>query len=422
MFLSKYSYVFKLDENTNVIFQSYSKQVILVPQEYFSNNSLEFHRFSPEMRGFMLNNHFVFETENDEKKFAHEKISEQEHLSEHELSIVVETTNQCNISCSFCYQREWTRSSRIISLGILLQLNAIISAFVRVKHIEYINLSIIGGEPLLNKSFTTFYNELKKLCSLQGIKIKTKINTNGILLTRSFVNMFDDINIIVPLNSKKEYGKLIKPKDNKTDIFNKVISNIKLCADLFNVHRQLIIRYNTNQDNIYDFENFVKELSTLEISNLIIIPEYLFNVGNGAFINKLNRSDFAEWSQTKAIYILREYGFPLPYKLQQGMNVCKGMGKFTFKVYADGRFSLCNGDRYEINLPSLNSINSIFEISALFHDKKVFDSKCLCCRKVFVCPNIAPCRRGEDCDADSYEFENYIRTMVEFKRSSNGIV
>ena len=422
MFLSKYSYVFDYDESCNVIFQSHSKKVIVVPKRFFIKRSLELHNFSAETRDFMLKNYFVFTSEEDEKAYAVKKIKEQRQLLENELSVVIETTNHCNISCSFCYQKGWAKSSREISPDTLLQLNAIISAFVRVKQIEVINLSIIGGEPLLNKSFITFYGELKKLCSLQGIKIKTKINTNGILLTPSFVNMFDDINIIVPLNSKKEYGKLIRPNDNKTDIYNKVISNIKLCADLFNFHRQLIIRYNTNQDNIYDFEDFVKELSALEIPNMIIIPEYLFNVGSGTFTNKLNRSDFVEWSQTKALYILRKFGFPLPYKLQQGMNICKGMGEFTFKVYADGRFSLCNGDSYEISLPSLNSIDSIFEISALLHDKKVFDSKCLCCRKIFVCPNIAPCRRGEDCDADSYEFENYIRTLVKFKRSTNGSV
>lgn len=416
MFLSKYSYVFQLDESRNVIFQSFSKKTIVISKKYFCDKDLIIEHIPLDVLSYLLDNYFVFKKEDDEKLYFYKIISEYEKELQNELSVIIETTNACNISCSFCYQKGWKQSFRTMSPETLSLLLKLIGEFLDKKSIQRINLSIIGGEPLLNQNYVTFYNALKVLCNTSNITLKTKINTNGLLLKPSLVDLFENSEIIIPLNSRNEYGRSIFPKNNRTNIFETVLGNIRSCANLLNEHRKIVLRYNTNEKNINDFEDYLKEISELKSSFICVIPEYIFKVEGNAYNNKLDKSEFNQWSQSDVVFLLKKYNFPLPYKMLPGINYCKGVCEYTFKVFGDGRFSLCNGDEFSTDFPFLSSVNSIDDISLGFRDKKEHRAECLDCRKFFICPNKVPCKRALKCEEDKYEMEKYLMTLINLKR------
>lgn len=415
MFLSKYSYVFQLDDLRNVIFQSYSKKSIVIKKKYFSGKSLIIEQIPSDVLSYLLKNYFIFENEDDEKLYFNEIITDHKNELKNELSVIIETTNACNINCLFCYQKGWTQSFRTMSSETLSILLKLIEEFLNKKTIQRINLSIIGGEPLLNQSYIAFYKDLKALCSAINISLRTKINTNGLLLNPSIVSMFEYLDLIIPLNSRNEYGRSIFPKNNQTNIYDTVLSNIRSCSSLLNENRKIVLRYNTNKENISDFEDYLKDVSELKSSCIYVIPEYIFNVKDNIYKNTLDKSEFNLWAQTDAVILLKKYNLPLPYKMMPGINYCKGICEYTFKVYGDGRFSLCNGDEFSTDFSFLSSINSIDEISSIFRNIKNYSSKCIDCRKFFVCPNKAPCRKTLNCDADKYEMEKYLITLINLK-------
>ena len=316
----------------------------------------------------------------------------------------------------FCYQKGWTQSFRTMNSETLHKLLKLIDDFLHKKRIQRVNLSIIGGEPLLNQIYIPFCNTLKELCKNINIPLKVKINTNGLLLTPEIITLFDNLEVIIPLNCRNEYGRSIFPKNNQTNIFDSVLSNISTCRSVLNEQRKIVLRYNTNKDNINDFEDYLKEISELKSSYIYVIPEYIFNAKGNTYNNKLKKSEFNRWSQSDAVLLLKKYNLPLPYKMLPGVNYCKGICKYTFKVYGDGRFSLCNGDEFSTDLPFLSSINNIDEISSIFHDKKIYSSQCLDCRKFFICPDKSPCKKTTKCNVKNYEMEKYLMTLIKLKR------
>lgn len=271
MFLSKYSYVFPLDDLRNVIFQSYSKKSIVIKKKYFSGKSLIIEQIPSDVLSYLLKNYFIFENKDDEKLYFNEIITDHKNELKNELSVIIETTNACNINCLFCYQKGWTQSFRTMSSETLSILLKLIEEFLNKKTIQRINLSIIGGEPLLNQSYIAFYKDLKALCSAINISLRTKINTNGLLLNPSIVSMFEYLDLIIPLNSRNEYGRSIFPKNNQTNIYDTVLSNIRSCCSLLNENRKIVLRYNTNKENISDFEDYLKDVSELKSSYLYAI-------------------------------------------------------------------------------------------------------------------------------------------------------
>jgi MoaA/NifB/PqqE/SkfB family radical SAM enzyme len=93
-------------------------------------------------------------------------------------SVMFEITQRCNLRCKFCYLGSQINSVSDISLKEIYRI------VDELKELGCMEITLLGGEPLIRKDLAEIYQYIKK----KGILVK--IWTNGTLLTSQIVKLF----------------------------------------------------------------------------------------------------------------------------------------------------------------------------------------------------------------------------------------
>lgn len=104
------------------------------------------------------------------------------------ISVILRTTEGCNLSCKYCYVRPST-VNEVLSLALFEKL---IEELVELNYC-HITLYWHGGEPLL-AGLDYFRNAVeieRKLSERHDIVIANKMQTNGTLITEEWVDFFE---------------------------------------------------------------------------------------------------------------------------------------------------------------------------------------------------------------------------------------
>lgn len=88
------------------------------------------------------------------------------------LLLVIETTNKCNLKCSYCYNKLGKKSYSDIDTESLLKI------LDEAKNLGVFDINFCGGEPFVHKEFMNHVQITKDL----GFDIT--INTNGTLIDK----------------------------------------------------------------------------------------------------------------------------------------------------------------------------------------------------------------------------------------------
>jgi len=140
--------------------------------------------------------------------------------------ITIDPINMCNLECEYCNAGYILENNReMLSERILLDLPYFLSSWVNPYTSDAGIESICvagGGEPLLNKYVGEFIDN----CVDKGIEVG--VVTNGILIDRFLESLSKCtwVGVSVDAGSKETFIKL-----KKKDMFDKVITNIKLLND-----------------------------------------------------------------------------------------------------------------------------------------------------------------------------------------------
>ena len=127
----------------------------------------------------LINNGFICDAAFDERK-ALDFLFRKNIFDSSTLYLVLVPTMKCNFSCPYCFEASFknmkTSKSYFKALGQYAN-----KAFSNYNHIE---ISLFGGEPLLNAgNFLIFLSEVKALSLENKFSFSTSITTNGSLLT-----------------------------------------------------------------------------------------------------------------------------------------------------------------------------------------------------------------------------------------------
>jgi len=158
-----------------------------------------------------------------------------------DLSLFI--TEQCNFRCLYCYEnfKFGNMPSDLIDGVKNLILN-------KINTLEILNISFLGGEPLLNKA--AIYEISKwasETCSKHNIKYTANIATNGFLLNEETFNELIKSNITsfqITLDGEKQMHNELRQTVNYENTFDKIYSNIIMmsksnnnfnCNILFNI-------------------------------------------------------------------------------------------------------------------------------------------------------------------------------------------
>lgn len=140
-----------------------------------------------------------------------------------ELNIALKITNDCNLRCLYCFQKEKNYDSLLLSQEKLLQFCNITFPYLRKA-----NILFHGGEPAFCglKNFKRYVDIVKEQAYKNNCFITFSIQTNGTLLNKEFISFlqsekfqigisFDGLTNEQTRNSSKQFFKMKKFLDEK---------------------------------------------------------------------------------------------------------------------------------------------------------------------------------------------------------------
>lgn len=177
-----------------------------------------------------------------------------------DLSIAVQITQECNMDCSYCYEKKYLKEKKTINKEMIDNIERFfyLASDEAGESFNIESLRITGGEPLFNTETV----ELINYCAFKWPKAKITIQTNGINIL-NYYNLlpFGHIdNMIISLDGKLEehMSRRFSGKAVDNSIYRKIIDGIKqLLYDGRKVSISTVID-KTNYKIYAEFQEFLK--------------------------------------------------------------------------------------------------------------------------------------------------------------------
>ncbi len=335
------------------------------------------------------------------------------------VTIVIELSNQCNLKCRYCYEYDKNSRGRISEEVIVSTLKYIKNVMQQDTNNRIIGIRFIGGEPLLEKeTLLRLYREIKQLGELYHHKTEFTIDTNGTISFSDLFNTMDNTAFFISLTNKEDHNKN-RPAPN-FDSFNTVVHNIKEIKEIKN-DNFIGIRYNTNNENVIHFGEFVafvkRELPVVGQIKPMYTDEYAYN----SFSNKLSLKDYKIWNSTAAIDILGCHGFTTNLNIGGSLTLCDAYEKYSCKVYLDGKITLCDSLFHDTSTISIFDVCDNPEIleehySCYRNFDPMKDTECRECIDVARCMGKLACKtKAKACDFNhKYDEELLLKKYVDY--------
>ncbi|MBS4039192.1 MAG: radical SAM protein [Flavobacteriales bacterium] len=218
----------------------------------------------------MIERRYLFQTEADYYYFIEELDNKMEALEESSIpNFLIVPTYDCNLNCSYCYEKTYEIKDTDISKQIQLidQQFAIINDIVK-KHKEkfphneeHVCVTIMGGEPLLGTNLEVITQIFQK-SKENGYLVN--IISNGVDLDR-YLELFGDYKevlefIQITVDGTQEIHDTRRVFYNKKGSFQRIMKNIELGLQNGIKTYVRVNVDNSNIDNLPDLANQLVEL------------------------------------------------------------------------------------------------------------------------------------------------------------------
>ncbi|WP_107105587.1 radical SAM/SPASM domain-containing protein [Streptomyces roseifaciens] len=143
------------------------------------------------------------------------------------LSLAV--AQKCNLGCTYCYAQQGSFGSAPTSMPVETALEAVELLFSTAAPGERVNLSFLGGEPLLNRPVIHAATEQAvRLSDEKNVPVTFSITTNGTVVTAADADFFEShgFAVTVSLDGTQEVHDSLRPYRGGRGSFHKVISNV----------------------------------------------------------------------------------------------------------------------------------------------------------------------------------------------------
>lgn len=201
----------------------------------------------------------------------------QKNKDQEALVITIIPTYSCNIRCSYCYQgsiENYNEKVRFFNPQIERIIHFIHKSLENYPTIKEIVIDLFGGEPLLyQKQLESILTQVRNLCKTRGLKYRTSISTNGLL-----INQFTIDQIFIPNNMRIQLTidgiksthdtKRVDKQGNGT--YDKIVSKIMLLYK-HNLKNNIIIRVNIDKNNISEIRQVIDKFTSY-VKNIYLAP------------------------------------------------------------------------------------------------------------------------------------------------------
>lgn len=405
-------------EGEVALFNSYNNLIIMVNEDELAIlTSSEYHQYS-NFDWLYQNNFFI------SKEYIHNEFSSFESSSIKKFSVEINLTEDCNLNCSYCYQNEFS-CRNVISDDTISNIMKYIESVLKSNPMDQLSIYFFGGEPTLyRKKILEIKRYLDDISMKYDVNIIYSIGTNGILLTEDFVSNFEQLHVDLALTAPADHNKF-RSFRNGRGTFDLILKNLTSWYDEYNPSKTLSIRYNTNGENIQDFEELVTILKEANI-RCEIDPAYIDNYEYNDYSNILSREDYMSWVSTTFIDILIKHGFPLYLTHYAGITLpCKAYEPFSCKFFSDGTIALCDATNYfdRKKIPFKEIISNPNLINEMFSQYKLQKNKdnpdCLNCSLIMLCKGRIYCNQTGCKDNFIYDVNKFIANYLNHVRLGN---
>ena len=144
------------------------------------------------------------------------------------LSLAV--AQKCNLGCTYCYAREGSFGGAPQNMSSATARAAVDLLLSQAQPGERVNLSFLGGEPLVNRNVlreTTEY--AKRQAAQQAVGISFSITSNGTLINESDVDFFEEhgFAVTISLDGPRNVHNRLRPYKGGGGSFDTVLRNIQ---------------------------------------------------------------------------------------------------------------------------------------------------------------------------------------------------
>lgn len=301
------------------------------------------------------------------------------------MECILYLADDCNLKCKYCYEGTEKLQGRILKRNV----EKAVDFMVKVSEGEEIDLTFLGGEPLLNKEM--MYYTIQYIKEKYNIPFNYSITTNGIYLEKKDINFMNDNNFEISLSvdGRKETHNLNRcAKDGRTDLYEKIIENVN-----YMVYQKIPfkVRMTVTCNNVQYMYDNIKYFFNMGVKKFDIA----FNEFENWSINylqilekELQKVDLWYLANLKGIEYLNLFDGKITFFIAKRKPLfCNAGKKEHFVINSRGEFYPCN---YVCNQETwkLGTLNTIYNEKKCFdnirkHIKK--ESKCELCDIKFEC-------------------------------------
>ena len=349
MYLSLFNIYIPLNGSSFLLFNSISRRLIRLSSEELAKiESGSLPPWNPLILR-LLDGHFVTpDPKNQYDTLRSVDTSWKKTPSTHHLILMM--SEACNFSCSYCNQGS-SKDPLVLSRATFDSIITYVNHVTRSDHT--LDVSWFGGEPLLHlKLLSTYSKELSSLCAALGVYYKSRVITNGYLLSTESVEL---------LLSSAISGAQVSFDGSSTDhnssryihaghdSYTKILDNITQCLQSF-PDFNICLRVNSTSRNIVNHRNLIDDLFDRGLSGLSNFYVYwghiydptLSRIDDAQEIDSilLSHEDFADGELTLNRY-LRERGFQPSKSVNLTQGNCIATQQTSLLIRPNGDLHKC---------------------------------------------------------------------------------
>ncbi len=330
------------------------------------------------------------------------------------LNLWIQTTNNCNLRCSYCYIHTLGMSDYFTKSHID-QFTSKLVETVKNNHLKLVQLRLAGGEPFLRFSiWESVIPELKRRLQDAGCSLKVVILTNLVALNEHILNFIKQnaIGIAVSIDGVGKYHNQTRHFNNGQGSFDIVNNNIDTLIH-YGINPTLMsVISNSNLDGICEFTNYVIDKN--------LKHRYSFVSGEDIDLKKLTL-------KMRLCYELYENAIIHGYEFSQKHKLCDlKFDKLAFQtcsngynggaLYTDGNLYFCQR-HFGVNKP-LGSIYEEDDILSIIHRKTYYNDvsiDCKSCLYRYMCTSGCPIERTAQKDPHCSVYKELIPIILRLR-------
>lgn len=278
MKLSKYSFVIKRGSDY-VLYNCWTEKMAVLEdrlREWLESGDVDhIQDIHPEFYDYLLREQFIVDNEVNEAEEVIKKWKEEEGREDC-LSLMVNSTLDCNVRCWYCYEKH--RANTDLTSETVSSILKLIHKRITTPKLKSVHISFFGGEPLLNFEKTVFplLIQIDKMCHAENKQFAVSFVSNSYLLSEEIVNKVHSLHLAQPmtvqitLDGNEEIHNKTRHLASGEGTYARILSNMRMAV---NKDVQITLRFNCTGNNVRTFVDVLADLknwSTEEKSKIRI--------------------------------------------------------------------------------------------------------------------------------------------------------